>query len=537
MRRLALRVPHAPRRTPPSSLTRHLALGFSRATLLSHARISRVLGRERFPIHCPCRSVSYHGRKQTSERQQYAAYRFRTSGVFEEVKFKPADIKVHARDILAMSPTPLHVSNRHHVHRTGPNILPRQDCILLSISHIKAIIHTNQVLLLDVHRPVVKHFAQYLSQFLRVCTSNNSTVFGPHNPLPLPLELTDLGDMAAADYAGLQPAQAGETEEPPLASVGTTNAGEEVEVVAFEIRVLEAILAFVSKKYDRRLQCFEPVINNALHGVFLTADSIDSDSLHRLLPLKNSLTSLERSTGDLVTIFQELLNSDEDMVDMLLTEKARTGSRPPLEAHAEIELLLESYHRDVLATNLGAFYLRKKIQSSQDLMQIALDSYRNRMIKMDVQLAMGAVALGCSTAVAGLFGMNLHSGLETHPQAFYYVSLTCMGLTGLVIARVLKWIGKPNTSRMQDVNNVESVLNRFGDIQDIVLRHLHSKGSLTKAEFERLLFVAVGRPVDPQELDLIFKVFDKNSDGVLDDDDIRQFLCDLQSHHSNMRLN
>ena len=45
-------------------------------------------------------------------------------------------------------------------------------------------------------------------------------------------------------------------------------------------------------------------------------------------------------------------------------------------AHAELELLLENYHREISTLTQEAGYLRKTIQSGQDMMTIALDAYR-----------------------------------------------------------------------------------------------------------------------------------------------------------------
>ena len=67
---------------------------------------------------------------------------------------------------------------------------------------------------------------------------------------------------------------------------------------------------------------------------------------------------------------------------MFITEKRkRLGKRPPPDWHADCELLLEKYHRQVSDVNHGSFFLRKKIQSAQDLVKMNLDNYRNRLMR------------------------------------------------------------------------------------------------------------------------------------------------------------
>lgn len=93
-----------------------------------------------------------------------------------------------------------------------------------------------------------------------------------------------------------------------------------------------------------------------------------------------------------------IVNSQEDMLEMFLTQKERRfGALPPLKMHEECELLLESYVRELTHLNLTALALRKKIQNSQDLVNIALDNYRNRMIKINVNLGVATVSLATGT--------------------------------------------------------------------------------------------------------------------------------------------
>lgn len=58
-----------------------------------------------------------------------------------------------------------------------------------------------------------------------------------------------------------------------------------------------------------------------------------------------------------------------------------------------------------------------------------LDASRNALIRLDVLLSMGTFSLAFGTAGAAFLGMNLPTGWEEHPQAFYIVAASCTCLS------------------------------------------------------------------------------------------------------------
>jgi hypothetical protein len=56
--------------------------------------------------------------------------------------------EVHARDLMA-------IDHQRNFRRPSPSILARKDCIIVSISHVKAIIRSDCLYLLDPGRPVL----------------------------------------------------------------------------------------------------------------------------------------------------------------------------------------------------------------------------------------------------------------------------------------------------------------------------------------------------------------------------------------------
>ena len=69
-----------------------------------------------------------------------------------------------------------------------------------------------------------------------------------------------------------------------------------------------------------------------------------------------------------------------------------------------------------------SFGRARVIQATQELLTISLDNHRNRLIQLNVTLAMLSCGVAMSTTITSMFGMNLSSGLEHHPSAFFMVS-------------------------------------------------------------------------------------------------------------------
>ncbi len=94
-------------------------------------------------------------------KRELDAFRFSENGEYVQTTFNLSSLKeVHARDLIAIDDS--------EIRRSGPVILPRKECIIISISHIKAIIFADHLLLLDAHRPLVRIFAESLRHHLKI---------------------------------------------------------------------------------------------------------------------------------------------------------------------------------------------------------------------------------------------------------------------------------------------------------------------------------------------------------------------------------
>eukprot|EP00457_Paulinella_chromatophora_P002765 gb/GEZN01002770.1/.p1 GENE.gb/GEZN01002770.1/~~gb/GEZN01002770.1/.p1 ORF type:complete len:547 (+),score=82.23 gb/GEZN01002770.1/:18-1658(+) len=422
--------------------------------------------------------------------------------------------EVHARDLKAL--------DHEAVHNPSPCILPRKECIIVSISYISCIIFKDRVILLNSGRPVVAYFAQNLSRVLR-----NYQV------------------MSQAEQEWLKYRQVrkqgplGEGETPPNAP---EQLAEEMGV-AFELRVLESILCFVCIKYENRLACMNPVINTLLEQLG-EYDNPQTEQFHRLLGLKTTLSAFERAASDLDVVLEDLLESEEDMLEMFLTAKSQCKGHPlPIETHQPLELMLESYSREIGIFKADAFFLRKKCETTEDLMRLALDSYRNKMIRIQVKLAQATTGLACGTIFTGMFGMNLLSGLENHPLAFYNASATAIALSlGMYWSCLYIW-GRPSIQTKKEtfrLAKMQSLMDQLGDVQDFILSKMHGEmhgEAFTLEGFRKALDEASERTVTRQDVEIIFDFYAKYKVGLLYPHEVVQFLCDQNARHYRSREN
>jgi len=90
----------------------------------------------------------------------------------------------------------------------------------------------------------------------------------------------------------------------------------------------------------------------------------------------------------------------------------------------QVEDLLESYFAvvDNSANQVGA--LCATVDRTEDFVNTDLDAKRNTLIQVDLMTSFATFITSLFTLVAGVFGMNLHSGLEESRTAFDQVAIS-----------------------------------------------------------------------------------------------------------------
>uniref|UniRef100_A0A9L0S8G1 Magnesium transporter n=1 Tax=Equus caballus TaxID=9796 RepID=A0A9L0S8G1_HORSE len=215
----------------------------------------------------------------------------------------------------------------------------------------------------------------------------------------------------------------------------------------FEFRAIEALLQYRINTLQGKLSILQPLILETLEAlVDPKHSSVDRSKLHILLQNGKSLSELETDIKIFKESILEILDEEELLEELCLTkwsdpqvfEKSSTG----IDHAEEMELLLENYHRLAEDLSNAAHELRLLIDDSQSIIFINLDSHRNVMMRLNLQLTMGTFSLSLFGLMGVAFGMNLESSLEEDHRVFWLITGIMFMGSGLIWRRLLSFLGR-----------------------------------------------------------------------------------------------
>ncbi|KAJ1998377.1 magnesium ion transporter [Coemansia thaxteri] len=253
-----------------------------------------------------------------------------------------------------------------------PAILVRRHAILVNLLHIRALIEADRIVLFDSIAAPTTHSQTMLVYELQ---ERLRTTSGP------------------ADRDGAQP---------------------------FEFRALEAVLITVVKE----LQSDEDVLVNLVQNLLAyLEESVDRSKLRELLQYSKRLSRFEQRVLNIRDAIEEVLEQDEDLAAMYLTRKlANAATSHPTDDHEDVELMMETYLKQVEEIVNHVESVSSHVRTTEDVVNIILDSQRNSLLLLEIRLTILTVGLSSGTFLSGLFGMNLVNFLEHNPHAFFAVS-------------------------------------------------------------------------------------------------------------------
>ncbi|KAH8817662.1 Mg2+ transporter protein cora-like protein [Flagelloscypha sp. PMI_526] len=196
----------------------------------------------------------------------------------------------------------------------------------------------------------------------------------------------------------------------------------------YEFRALESILLSVLSALEAELVFIRKLVGGLLAEL---DDDIDHDRFKRLLHYSRKLSTFQNRAKLVQDALEEVLQQDEDLTAMYLSDK-KNGVVRESSDHQELEILLESFEKQVEEIVNEAENMQTNVQSTQEIVELILDSNRNQLLALDLKISMATFGVGTGAMVAGVFGMNLTSHLESHPQAFF-VATGGIALASIVV--------------------------------------------------------------------------------------------------------
>ena len=262
-----------------------------------------------------------------------------------------------------------------------PHILVRESAILINLLHLRCLIKHNRVLVFDVYGST-DSYAQSLFMY-----DLEGKLRQKHSP--------------AAMTAGGGPH------------------------LPYEFRALEAVLISVTSGLESE---FEGVREPVVRVLRELEEDIDRDKLRHLLIYSKKLGTFEQKARLVRDAIEDLLEADDDLAKMYLTEKAQ-GKEREEQNHDEVELLLESYHKVTDEIVQVSSNLVSAIRNTEEIVRAILDSNRNSLMLLDLKFSIGTLGISAGMFIAALYGMNLKNFIEEDHLGFAGISALCTALT------------------------------------------------------------------------------------------------------------
>lgn len=276
-----------------------------------------------------------------------------------------------------------------------PTILSRRSAIFINMLHVRALIKADKVILFD---PVHSAEGSLRSKLLWHIQGNVRA-------------MTKLVNNEADEQAS-----------------------EDGKNLSYEHRVLESILLSVANALEEEMAYTRQIVSELLADL---ENDIDRENLKQLLHYSRRLAGFQSRVKYVLASIEEVLESDEDLSAMYLTAKSEHRPRS-LADHEELEMLLESFAKQVEEIVSEVDTIVANMQSTQEIAELMLDSNRNTLIALDLKVSIGTLGVGVGALTAGVFGMNLTSNLETAPNAFYFVTGTAVAVAAITTFMGLK---------------------------------------------------------------------------------------------------
>lgn len=185
----------------------------------------------------------------------------------------------------------------------------------------------------------------------------------------------------------------------------------------YEIRALESMLISTVTNLHAEMKVHTTITKGILQEL---EDNISRDKLRFLLIQNKKITTFAQRATLIRNVIDELLDNDDDLAGMYLTEKFK-GTPRSMDDHEEVEMLLESYYKhfdEIVQTINNAI---SNIKTTEEIINIILDSNRNQLMLLGLRFSIGLLTMGSGLFIAAAYGMNVENFIETGDVGFVAV--------------------------------------------------------------------------------------------------------------------
>lgn len=444
----------------------------------------------------------HHHSAKIDGGKKYSVVQVDSDGSWRTVWRNAVELGIHPRDVSILAASNPFISQRS-------TIAVHNEKIMVRMENVRALLCRDHVLIFDARRP--RSF-------------RNRDIVGAAPSIAE--EQEKAAERARELFAFYMSQQARE----PI--------GHVLDAMPFHLRMLECLLDDTSTFFYQKAERLKVVVERMLEE--LTGD-VNMGGLQRLLPLKRALTEVEHDVRDTHEALEEVLSSDEMLEAICLNktelqwsfgkgsdESGNEDSFQPTLRQAAADMIL-TYQRQIDNAGGALEELRKNIVATQEIWELGLDTTRNRIIQMDVLFSLGTLSISVAALVAGYFGMNLPTGLEEHESAFWWVVFGSMGTT-FALGAFLVFLVRVHPRvidrrRARELEGLRDLLQHLDDIDDIfqaVAREVAGK-AVTPKEFKKILHShPTAKFMRQRELDIMFRMFDTDRDGLLDESEFER---------------
>uniref|UniRef100_A0A2N9EM24 Magnesium transporter n=1 Tax=Fagus sylvatica TaxID=28930 RepID=A0A2N9EM24_FAGSY len=308
-------------------------------------------------------------------------------------------------------------------------ILGRERAIVINLENIKAIITCHEVLLLNSRNPSVTPFIVELQKRLHChyhatrAQECNGEISNRRNVYELEKMQLSVGNSQTLSKRFSKFKD--QDESIKMEEQHEVDSQDGLKVLPLEFVALEACLEATCSRLDSEAKTLEQEAHPALDKL---TSNISTLNLERVRQIKSRLVAITGRVQKVRDELEHLLNDDQDMAEMYLTEKmiaeisseviesANSNSVNPHENHTnisknfdvkELEMLLEPYFVQIDGTLNNVSTLREYVDDTEDYLNIMLDDKQNHLLQMGVLLSTATLVVGIFIVVAGVLGINI----------------------------------------------------------------------------------------------------------------------------------